>query len=319
VIGRRFDVVGYGYDDITVYFDLSGSKSLGRIEEMPGRVSGTKKVLGSEASWGKFEPLLGRSYSFYMAQTRRLYVQWKPAQPGELLKPAEFEQSFKHLTHRLAVVGLESFVDPCCTRLDVAVDLACYPEDGKLLLDALHAARLPKGQRIDSAGQPRSTIYFRPRASNDILARAYCRNLKTGDGLPFGKIRLEAVNRFDPGEWPTRYCENGNVAAAMLWESRYGNTQVDGRISRIRREDQMVTLTQKARLGEMSVGEFERMNSFLDAERLGIAREVYGDRLYAERRREARKLGLSVNDAGEEPVDLDIGELLQPAREVWAA
>jgi hypothetical protein len=61
------------------------------------------------------------------------------------------------------------------------------------------------------------------------------------------------------------------------------------------------------------------MSGFLDAERLGIAREIYSDRLYSERRREARELGLSVNDVGQEPVDLDLGELVQPARDIWAA
>jgi hypothetical protein len=57
----------------------------------------------------------------------------------------------------------------------------------------------------------------------------------------------------------------------------------------------------------------------LDAERLGVAREIYKDRLYSERRREARELGLSVNDVGRDPVDLDLGGLLQSARDVWAA
>jgi hypothetical protein len=81
----------------------------------------------------------------------------------------------------------------------------------------------------------------------------------------------------------------------------------------------VLTLTQRVRLGEMTAAQFERMSGFLDAERRGVAREVYSDRLYSERRREARSLGLSVNDVGQEPVDLDLGDLLEPARGVWAA
>jgi hypothetical protein len=217
----------------------------------------------------------------------------------------------------MAVVGVESFEEPFVTRADVTVDVDCEPVDGKMLLDALEAVRLPRGMRVESAGKPRSTVYFKPRESRDVLARAYCKNLERKDGAPFAWIRLESVHRFRPGEWPLRYLFSGNVAAAMLWESRYGTTNVKGRYTRLEREAQVVTLSQRMRLGEISLAQFERMNAFLDAERLGIARQVYNDRQYAERRREAQKLGLSTNDVGEEPVDFDLDDLLAPIRAVW--
>jgi hypothetical protein len=81
----------------------------------------------------------------------------------------------------------------------------------------------------------------------------------------------------------------------------------------------VLTLTQRVRLGELTAGQFERMSAFLDTERLGVARDIYNDRMYSQRRHEARELGLSVNDAGQEPVDLDLGELLGPARSVWGS
>jgi hypothetical protein len=316
----RYTVAGFGYDDVSLGFDLSTSAlSLTRVREMDGREIGTSKRLGWEASWGKFENLLGRSFAMFKSDTNRLYVQWKPADSGELLRPAHFEERFRDLERRLAVVGIETFERVWITRLDVSVDLACAPEDGKALLDGLQAARLPRGQRITVDGQPRSTVYFRPRASDDVLARAYCRNLKTRTGLPFGKIRLEAVHRFKPREWWADNCFTGNAAAAIIWEQRYGKEQVDGRVTRLSREEQVLTLTQRVRLGEMTAAQFERMSGFLDAERLGLAREIYSDRLYTARRKEARELGLSVNDVGEDSVDLDLGELLRAARGVWAA
>ncbi|HVU77353.1 MAG TPA: hypothetical protein VHC67_07210 [Gaiellaceae bacterium] len=315
----RYTVAGYGYDDITLGFELTGSAlSLQKIREMEGRDNGPSKILGYEASWGKFENLLGRSFSKFIWDTKRLYVQWKPAARNELLRPCEFEAQFRDLEKRLAVVGIETWEPVWVTRLDVSVDLLCDPEDGKALLDGLEAARLPRGQRITVDGQPRSTVYFRPRVSNDVLARAYCRNLRTRTGAPFGKIRLEAVQRFKPKEWWADYCFKGDVAAAMIWEARYGNEQVDGRVTRLSREVQVLTLTQRVRLGELTAAQFERMSGFL-AERLGVAREIYSDRLYSERRREARELGLSVNDVGQEPIDVDLGELLKQARKVWAA
>jgi hypothetical protein len=315
-----YTVAAYGYDDVSLGFDLDGSAlSLTRIREMDGREFGRTKRLGYEASWGKFENLLGRSFATFKSDTNRLYVQWKPAAKNELLRPEAFEEQFRDLERRLAVVGIESFEPVWVTRLDVSVDLLCAPEDGKALLDGLEAARLPRGQRITVDGQPRSTVYFRPRASNDVLARAYCRNLKTRTGMAFGRIRLESVQRFKVREFWAEYCFTGNVAASMIWEGRYGKDQVDGRVTRLSREEQVLSLTQRVRLGEMTAAQFERMSGFLDAERLGVAREIYSDRLYSERRREARELGLSINDVGQEPVDLDLGALLRPAREVWAA
>src|SRR5581483_9692906 len=312
-------VAAYGYDDVSLGFDLEGSRlSLQRVREMNGRDFGTSKRLGSEASWGKFENLLGRSYATFKNDTKRLYVQWKPADEGDLLRPAAFERRFRDLERRMALVGIESFEPAWVTRLDVAVDLVCAPEDGKALLDGLAAARLPRGLRVTVDGQPLSTVYFRPRASDDVLARAYCRNLRTTTGEPFGRIRLEAVHRFKPKVCWVETCFKGDVAAATVWSARYGEAQLDGRITRLPRERQVLVLVGRVRAGEMTPAQFERMCGFLDAERLGLAREVYADRLYSERGREARKLGLAANDVDGEAVDLDLADLLRVARSVWS-
>ena len=90
----QYVVAGYGYDDVSLGFDLDGSGlSLRRVREMDGRQFGTSKRLGSEASWGKFENLLGRSYATFKSDTNRLYVQWKPAAAGELLRPGRIQGS----------------------------------------------------------------------------------------------------------------------------------------------------------------------------------------------------------------------------------
>ena len=160
-------------------------------------------------------------------------------------------------------------------------------------------------------------MYFRPRASDDILARAYCRNLKTRTGEPFGRIRLEAVKRFKPREWWVDFCFTGNAAASIVWENRYGAEQLSGRITRLSREHQVLQLAEKVVAKELTSGQFERMSAFLDAERLGVARAIYNDRKYGERRREARRLSLAVNEVGKEPIDLDLDDLLRVARDIW--
>jgi hypothetical protein len=98
---------------------------------------GTRYTL---AGGRKFENLLGRSFAMFKSDTNRAYVQWKPADAGELLRPAGFEDEFRDLKRRLAVIGIETFERMWVTRLDVSVNVVCAPEDGKALLDG---CRLP--------------------------------------------------------------------------------------------------------------------------------------------------------------------------------
>lgn len=135
--------------------------------------------------WGRLVHLLGRSVSFWKSDTKRLYVQAKLADEGQLCPPREMAVRTRALIERLAaVVGIVSYDQPWVTRVDVAVDAECDSADGKLLLDALEAVRLPNGWRTTSTGSPRSTVYFRARATEHVHARAYCRNLKTKSGAP---------------------------------------------------------------------------------------------------------------------------------------
>ena len=196
----RFEIVACGVDDVTIGFDMNGSRAVGRLNSMPGLGSRRGKILGDRTSWGAFAHLLGRSVSFWRQETRRLYVQAKLADEGCLAPLGALRSAVDGLLERMAVVGLVSYEPAWVTRIDVAVDGRCRPGDGKLLLDGLEACRPPNGWRTRSVGVPRSTVYFSARASEDIKARAYCRNLKTRKGQPFGLIRLEAEQRYEPRE-----------------------------------------------------------------------------------------------------------------------
>src|SRR6266581_6599742 len=188
----RFDAVAYGVDDLTLGFDMEGSPSVRDLDARPGSQTRRGKMLGEPTSWGRWAHLLGRSVSFWKADTKRLYVQAKLGDEGELCPPRDIAERTQALVERMGVVGLVSYERPWVTRVDVAVDAECESADGKLLLDALEAVRLPNGWRTTSTGNPRSTVYFRARATEHVHARAYCRNLKTKNGEAFGRIRLEA-------------------------------------------------------------------------------------------------------------------------------
>jgi hypothetical protein len=266
VTAARFNAVAYGVDDLTLGFDMEGSPSVSALNAAPGSQTRRGKMLGERASWGKWVHLLGRSVSFWKADTKRLYVQAKLADEGQLCPPREIEVRTVELIERMAAAGVVSYEHPWVTRVDVAVDAECASADGKLLLDALEAVRLPNGWRTTSTGSPRSTVYFRARVSEHVHARAYCRNLKTKSGEPYGCIRLEAEQRFDPKECPLEYAEQP-AFIATIWKGRY--TNLASKVTRLAREVQAMELAERMQRGELRHGEAERLHLFLDLERLG--------------------------------------------------
>lgn len=251
--------------------------------------------------------MLGRSVCFWKSDTRRLCVQAKLRDPGELCPPVEVREEVRELVERMSAVGLISYERPWVTRLDVAVDAECESADGKLLLDALEAVRLPNGWRTTSTGTPRSTVYFRARATEHVHARAYCRNLKTKSGEPFGRIRLEAEQRFDPRLCPLEYVEQP-AFVAEIWKSRYAN--LASKVTRLEREVQAMELADRMRRGELAHGQAERLHLFLDLERLGLARQCYRKSVYTARRGEAVKLGYGANDSAGGALEVDLADLL---------
>jgi hypothetical protein len=228
-----FEAIAYGVDDITLGFDMDGSGMVSVLNALPGVQQRRGKMLGEAASWGKWAHLFGRSVAHWKSDTKRLYVQAKLAAPGALCPPSDVGAAISELRERMAAVGVIAYEDPWVTRVDVAVDGRCRPENGKLLLDALEAVRPPNGWRTRGLGTPRSTVYFMARGAEKVLARAYCRNLKTKQGEPFGLIRLEAEQRFDPREAPLERFQDREFIAS-IWMKRYGNPA--GRVRRLARE-----------------------------------------------------------------------------------
>jgi len=306
-----FEAVAYGVDDITLGFDMEGSASVGVLNEAPGVQQRRGKMLGEAMSWGKWGHLLGRSVAHWMSDTKRLYVQAKLAPSGELCPPGAVRAEVANLIRRMAAVGITSWEEPWITRVDVAVDARCRPEDGKLLLDGLEAVRPPNGWRTRGVGTPRSTVYFIARGSEKVLARAYCRNLKLKQGEPFGLIRLEAEQRFDPKAVSVEAAGSGQFFAG-IWKSRYGN--IGGVVRRVAREVQAVEIHGRVVKGELTYAQGERLAMFLDLERLGLAQSYYPASVYRQRRREALKLGFAANDGPSDGLEVDLGGLLRAYR-----
>ena len=130
---EAFDAVAYGVDDLTLGFDMEGSKSVRLLNDAPGVQQRRGKMLGGPLSWGKWGHLLGRSVAHWKSDTKRLYVQAKLAAPGELCAPGAVAVAVDALVKRMAALGIMSWEEPWVTRVDVAVDARCRPENGKLL------------------------------------------------------------------------------------------------------------------------------------------------------------------------------------------
>jgi hypothetical protein len=216
VSAAPFNAVAYGVDDLRLGFDMEGSPSVAALNAAAGSQTRRGKMLGEPTSWGKWAHLLGRSVSFWKSDTKRLYVQAKLADEGELCHPRNLPERARLLVERMGAVGIVSYERPWVTRVDVAVDAECDSANGKLLLDAPEAVRLPNGLRTTSTGSPRSTVYFRVRATEHVHARAYCRNLKMKNGEPYGRIRLDAEQRFDPKQCPLENVEQ--LAFVAIWK-----------------------------------------------------------------------------------------------------
>src|SRR5688500_1085167 len=97
---------------------------------------------------------------------------------------------------------------------------------------------------------------------------------------------------------------------------RYGN--LAARVTRVAREVQTVKIHEKVRAGELDYKQGERLMAFLDLERLGIATAYYPATVYQVRRREARRLGYSMNDFGSAALDVDLARLLAPYKRAVA-
>jgi hypothetical protein len=351
-VGVRPEVVRYGIDDISLGFDLSGSPSITRLNERPFVSTMRGRLLGEKMQKGPFMHLLGRSAAIWKPENHRLYVQAKLAPEGELVAPESLGSAVRRLYELMAVVGIEPYETPWCTRLDVAVDVSCEPSYGKAVLDGLATARLPNGWRVTEMGSPRSTVYFRPPVKDRVLARAYCRNLKTKHRVcescggrvmrlyeegrshryrevcslcsssgpfrraePFALIRLEAQDTFTATQLSVDSVLQPQFAG-LVWNGRYSKLAME--VRRLDRENQTLAFVGLVETGDLTFRQADRMNTFLDAERMGVAGRLYPPKELQRRRSEARALGLAVSEPGRESVfSSQLADLLAPFRSVW--
>lgn len=330
-------VRSYGYDDVTLKWDVSTPcRAMARLVELPGqgeiRSTGrSRKLLAERDSYGQWQHLLGDRivalvHSVLLKDdrlVRRLEVQahFGPDGIDNLCRVEDIGQRYHALIQRMALYGVLPPEDPRVVRIDPAVDMSYpNPEDGHRVLEAVKAARWPNGWYTEYAGSPPyTTVYVKSRGGS-VKARVYCRNTKERNGEQrFGRLRFEVQQRFDwSAAHPVERLENP-VFPQIVWESVFGVGKASGKVTRHGSEELAMNLIERVRLGEIGYAQYERMNAYLMAERLGVVDQAYTTELARTRRREAARLGLSAADVELPEFDESLDELLAPARSVWAA
>ena len=321
------EIVQAGIDTVSFYLCLEGSPAVDKVTRLPGKpVAYQGTMLGEHASWGAWAHTFGYR-AIWRPERKRLYLFPKLAPPNELCPIDEFESRIQGAVERLAAVGLVSFRTPYVTRLDVAADghFSC-PRTARNFLDAIHGCRVPSGGRTGAAGDPIGTVYLLTRTGRDKTGRVYDKGREMreragrggAEGLPGPNelIRVESVHRFDPESVAVEAVAG---SAREMWAQRFLSLIPDEGQVQVMPFDQIrARIVQSVRESRMKASQAERMRLFLELEASGEAEGFYGPKQYGHRRREARALGLRVEDCGRHAVDFDLAVVLRAFAESQA-
>jgi hypothetical protein len=327
-------VAGAGWHDTYLRWDLSTPQSVvSRLESLPGQGtlrSPGKKLFAERDRFGRWQHLLGPRHVLLAytvdspthGQIRRLELQAHLGPEGEddLCRVDEFDERWKGLQLRMALMGVLPPEDPVYVRVDPAVDVVYGdPLAGQRVLEALRYARWPRGWHAEYQGAPPYTTVAVKHKTRTV-ARAYCRNtkLKNGEGR-WGKIRFEREQRLEWRQLRTVDELARPEVAATYWGGAFGAGAASGGVRRISREVQAVKLVEHVQLGDISTAQYEQLMGFLDAERLGLTDRIYSPETARRRRKLAMSLGLAPADAEVDELDVSLDELLEVPRSAWAA
>lgn len=314
------EITQAGIDTVSFYLPLEGSPAIDRISRLPGKpVAYGGTMLGEHASWGEWAHTFGYRV-VWRPERKRLYLHPKLATVDELCPIEKFDERVRHVIEKLAAVGVVSYGKPYATRIDVAAD-GCFScqRTARNFLHAVHGCRVPNGGRTDAVGDPIGTIYVRPRTGKDKTGRVYDKGQEMRERArrqerealpePYTLIRVESVHRYPPDNMPI---ESVALVARELWRRRFIPLVPEaGRAIVIPFDQVRSRIVQSVKAGELKPAQGERLCLFLELEATGEAETFYGPKQFAERRREARRRGFRIEDAGREEVDFDLGAVLR--------
>jgi hypothetical protein len=313
------EIVQSGIDTTRFYYSMEWSPAIAMLSKLPGKpVAYGGTMLGEHTSWGGWAHKFG-CRMIWRPERKRLYVFPKLTAADGLCPIGEFEERAQGVMERLAAVGVASYGTPYVTRIDVAADghFSCQ-RTARNFLEAIHGCRAPNGGRTDAVGDPIGTVYLLSRTGRDKKGRVYDKGREMRDrarreeraGLaePYTLIRVESVHRFDPESLPL---ENVRLVAREMWRQRFMSLVPEtGQVVVIPFDLLRARIVQSVKEGLLSPAQGERLRFFLELEATGEAESLYGSKQFTARRREARKRGFRVEDAGRVATDFDLAAVL---------
>lgn len=240
-----------------------------------------------------------------------------------LNSPADALRRARNLIQRLEGLGLGSVFPARLARLDVAGDVVFKSADLFQYVHSAFEAMFPgRGRVVDPY---KTSLYLHASKADRAkrLGRVYDkgaeRAAKAGWQVPARRyMRIEAEKTFDKDRPELDYLNSDEARKLFLerWETV-------GRGTLLLKGGLVEPLMHLLHEGTISEGQYERLYTFLDHCRMGLADELYAAKrdTYLRRCREVQELGLEVPGIDGRPIDdmqaeLDVRRLV---RELAAA
>lgn len=245
-----------------------------------------------------------------------LAVEGHPAGRGVLARPEALGEAFGRVAALVAPYGA---VFAGTARADLTVGYRFAGErEGRAFFAGMAAIELPRCETT-RRGSPVHSVWWTGAKGREIKGRVYDKGLERGTAEAFTLGRLEDQRRFPSGHRPH---------FKDLADPDYARSTFARRFAPVRRAVDGVkcasipvigqALADEARYGYRTWGEAERLAGSLIL-LAGGAREAYPRRTFYRRRAELRDAGYVVADSWMEPVEVDLGEVVEAAvdAEVW--
>lgn len=312
---------------------------VGLSNTRPGATTGTPPAVVTEAGVDTWRPVFRTSFSVDETVWRRIgqgasylredvpgyRLQWFPEygvlcaeghpNPDGLCEPWELENAYQRLLDSLEDYGIAKptrFLG--LGRLDSTVTQRFSDgREGLAALMGIAALDVPTC-KPKVVGKPPETVYFiHERGRGRILGRAYDKGLEAGIACRGELIRLEDQRRWSSSARPQRHQFHAEYVRGRF-EQRFKALYRSAKGVKVAALPVLAeTLATRARAGEITHREMERLGGFILAELGGGARNAYPERTYKRRRAELRDHGLVLADAFFEPVEVDLGSLVEQA------
>lgn len=262
----------------------------------------------------RLEPLCEGLTLIYHGKSASLHVRFH----GERLVAVErFPDEVAVVGFQLAQVGIESLFPVRLARVDVGADVLFATPAGYVRAREAVARSIPSHGREVRRVHHSVYVHASRSGKSKRVLRVYDKGRERGEvggwtGFPVERLmRLEAEVNFESGQRPTWDVVTREWARES-WLDRFGYVGSGALSWNGGLMDRLLSLK---RAEVITAAQYERLFTFLEHERVGMAGELYDRVTYLKRAREARSLDLEVpsldgRSDGDVEYELDVRAML---------